>query len=257
MKIVFHGQNAANFRPGLEQWLRQEADVTQVSDGLERPEEQDAYRTADVIVGIRANTSLPRPHALKLFHAPAAGTDAIDRAALPVGTPLCNCFGHEQAIAEYVMTALLLRYVPVPTADMGLRLGDWRYWSGAPGGVRRELGDSSIGLLGFGHIGKEIAARAKAFGMRVSVANRSPVLTSPLVDVSYGLDQLSVFMGSAEAIIVSLPLLPQTTGLVNAAALAAMRPDAVIVNVGRGPVIDEQALFDALSARRIGGAYRW
>jgi phosphoglycerate dehydrogenase-like enzyme len=61
-------------------------------------------------------------------------------------------------------------------------------------------------------------------------------------------------MGSADAIVVSLPLTVQTTGLVGQAQLAAMRPDALILNVGRGPVIDEQALFDALASRRIGGA---
>ena len=68
---------------------------------------------------------------------------------------------------------------------------------------------------------------------------------------SHGLDRLRQFMGSADAIVVSLPLADETAGIVGAAELAAMRPDAVIVNVGRGPVIDQQALFDALSQRRI------
>jgi phosphoglycerate dehydrogenase-like enzyme len=61
-------------------------------------------------------------------------------------------------------------------------------------------------------------------------------------------------MGAADAIVVSLPLSDQTAGIVGAPEIAAMRPDAVILNVGRGPVIDQQALFDALSQRRIGGA---
>jgi phosphoglycerate dehydrogenase-like enzyme len=119
--------------------------------------------------------------------------------------------------------------------------------------LRTELGNQTIGLLGFGHIGKAIAARAKAFGMQVHAANRSAV-ASPLVDKYFALDDLQNFMGSADALVVSLPLLASTTSIVNASALAAMRPDAVIVNVGRGPVIDEQALFDSLAARRIGGA---
>jgi phosphoglycerate dehydrogenase-like enzyme len=61
-------------------------------------------------------------------------------------------------------------------------------------------------------------------------------------------------MGSADAIVVSLPLTDETADIVGAPELAAMRPNAIILNVGRGPVIDEQALFDALSKRRIGGA---
>lgn len=89
--------------------------------------------------------------------------------------------------------------------------------------------------------------------MRVSVANRSAV-NSPLADQVFGLDQLQAFMGSADAIVVTLPLTAQTQGLVGAQALSAMRPQAVLLNVGRGPVVDEQALFDALSQRRIGGA---
>jgi len=83
------------------------------------------------------------------------------------------------------------------------------------------------------------------------VANRSGVPGSALVDESYGLERLRDFMGRADAIVVSLPLADDTRGMVGAAELAAMRPGAVIVNVGRGPVIEEQALYDALSQRRI------
>jgi phosphoglycerate dehydrogenase-like enzyme len=172
---------------------------------------------------------------------------------LPPGAALCNCFGHEDAIAEYVMTALLMRHVPIARADADLRQQRWTYWAGRPTALRTELGSQTIGLLGFGHISKAIAARAKAFGMRVHVANRSAV-SHPLVDQAFNLDQLPAFMGSADAIVVSLPLTVQTTSLVNKSGLTAMRPDAVILNVGRGLVIDEQALYDALAECRIGGA---
>jgi len=83
------------------------------------------------------------------------------------------------------------------------------------------------------------------------VANRSGVPVSELVDESFSLDALAHFMGRADAIVVSLPLADDTRGMLGAAELAAMRPGAVIVNVGRGPVIDQQALYDALSQRRI------
>jgi phosphoglycerate dehydrogenase-like enzyme len=254
MKIVFHGGNAANFRQGFGALLTEPHEIIDVTDALDRPGEAEHFATADVIVGIKLGNSEPVPGKLKLYHAPAAGTDAIDRSRLPAGSVLCNCFGHEQAIAEYVMTALLLRHVPIPHADSKLRQGEWVYWAGRPGALRSELGSQTIGLLGFGHIGKAIAAQAKAFGMRVVVANRSAVPRSELVDASYGLDRLQSFMGSADAIVVSLPLSGETEGIVGAPELAAMRPDAIIINVGRGPVINEQALFDALKQRRIGGA---
>jgi phosphoglycerate dehydrogenase-like enzyme len=253
LSIVFHGANATNFRQGFELLIDPRHQITDVSDRLDQPGEQVCYENADVIIGIAFNATLPTPRRLRLFHAPAAGTDAVDLALLPASAALCNCFGHEAAIAEYVMTALLQRHVPLAAADADLRAQRWTYWAGRPTALRTELGSQTLGLLGFGHIGQAIAARAKAFGMQVHVANRSAV-ASPLVDRSFGLADLPAFMGSADAVVVSLPLTPQTQGLVGRAALATMRPDALILNVGRGPVIEEQALFNALSAKRIGGA---
>ena len=254
MKILFHGGNAGTFEPGFAALLDHAHEVAVVSDALGDPAERTAFAAADVIVGIKLDASMPRPERLRLYQAPAAGIDGIDRACLPPNAPLCNCFGHEDAIAEYVMAALLARYVPLVAADRELRAGDWSHGAGNPNALRHEMGDTTIGLLGFGHIGKAIAARAKAFGMRVTVANRSPVPPSPLVDQSFSLDALPAFMASADSIVVSLPLLSATRGLVDAAALAAMRPAGVIVNVGRGPVIDEAALYEALKQKRIGGA---
>ncbi|MEZ5850205.1 MAG: 2-hydroxyacid dehydrogenase [Hyphomicrobiaceae bacterium] len=254
MKIVFHGRNAQAFLPGFAEMVGPGHDIVAVSDATGSAAEVDAFETADVLIGIALGATHPRPAALKLYHAPAAGVDAIDRSLLPAGTPLCCCFGHEHAIAEYVLAALLLRHVPIPSADRDLREGRWTYWAGGGGQTRSELGGRTIGLLGYGHIGREVAKRAKAFGMRVTVANRSPVAADGVVDQAFGLDRLAAFMGSADYIVTSLPALPETLGLVDAGALAAMRPDGVIVNVGRGPVIDEAALFAALTERRIGGA---
>lgn len=254
MKIVFHGANATSFVPGFAKIIGSAHEIACVPDIPASAIDIAAFRDADVLIGIALNASHPKPQQLRLYQAPAAGVDAIDRVCLPVGAKLCCCFGHENAIAEYVMTALLLRHVPVPRADQDLRQGRWTHWAGAPNALRTELGDRSIGLLGFGHIGKVIAARAKAFGMHVTVANRTPVPTGPLVDQAFGLDRLADFMASADYVVCSLPALPATKSLVDAEALAAMRPDGVIVNVGRGPVIDEAALFAALQQKRIGGA---
>jgi phosphoglycerate dehydrogenase-like enzyme len=110
-----------------------------------------------------------------------------------------------------------------------------------------------MGLLGFGHIAQTVALRAKALGMRVHVANRSPI-NHPAVDQSWTLDGLHEFMASTDVVVVSLPLTSSTAGLVDAPAIAAMRPDAVLMNVGRGAVIDETALYNALKAHQIGGA---
>lgn len=253
LKIVFHGQNATNFRQNFEALIGAEHQIMDLSDGLNLPGEAAKFEEADVIVGVKFNASMPMPKKLRLYHAPSAGTDAIDVSFLPASAVLCNCHGHENAIAEYVMASLLLRHVPLAHADADLRQGKWTYFAGRPAALRTELGQQTIGLLGFGHIAQTVALRAKAFGMRVHVANRSAVAASQ-VDQAFGLDDLVAFMGSVDAVVVSLPLTPGTTGLVEKVALRAMRPAAVLINVGRGPVVDEQALFDVLSNRQIGGA---
>jgi phosphoglycerate dehydrogenase-like enzyme len=254
MRIVFHGENAASFSQGFQRFVGETARITVLPDVLSSAVDQRAYAEGEAIVGVRFARDLPRPENLQLFHVPGAGYDAVELAAIPDRAVVCNCFGHEQAIAEYVMAALLQRHVPLSDADQRLRQGDWAYWAGAPERVHEELAEKTIGLLGFGHIGKAIAARAKAFEMRVHVANRSPVVASSVVDRSFTLDKLHDFWGSADFIVVSVPLTEETTGIVGAQAFAAMRPTAVVINVGRGATIDERAMYDALEKRRIGGA---
>ena len=254
MRIIFHGDNAASFSQGFADLVGGAADIRILPDVLGTQEDRQAYAQAEAIIGVKFDAALPRPEGLKLFHVPGAGYDAVDFALLPAGASVCNCFGHEQAISEYVMSALLSRAIPLADADARLRQGDWAYWAGSPDRVHGEIAGMTIGLLGFGHIGKAIARRAKAFEMNVHVANRSPVATSELVDRSFTLDALAAFCASVDAVVVSVPLTPDTTGIIGAAELAAMKPDAVIVNVGRGPTIDETALFEALKARSIGGA---
>ena len=253
LKIVFHGQNAANFRQGFEALIAPEHQVLDLSDALDQPGEREHYESADVVIGIKLNADMPQPIKARLFHAPAAGTDAVNTALLPAQCTLANCFGHENAIAEYVLAALLMRHVPLQQADRDLRQQRWTYWAGRPTALRSELGSQTLGLVGFGHIAQTVAQRAKAMGMRVHVANRSPI-THAVVDQSWMLDDLHNFMGSCDAVVVSLPLTENTQGLIDAAAIGAMRSDAVLMNVGRGAVIDEKALYEALKARQIGGA---
>jgi phosphoglycerate dehydrogenase-like enzyme len=253
LKIVFHGQNANHFRQGFEALIGADHHILDLSDALDRPGERAHYETADVVIGIQLQSGMPIPLKARLFHAPAAGTDAVNTALLPASCTLANCFGHENAIAEYVIAALLMRHVPLTQADQDLRHQRWTYWAGRPHAMRTEMGAQTLGLLGFGHIAQTIAQRAKAFGMRVHVANRSAIQHAH-VDQSWPLNGLQDFMASADAVVVSLPLTDQTRGLVGEAALAAMRPNGVLINVGRGAVIDEEALYQALLSRQLGAA---
>src|SRR5882672_9796801 len=254
MRIVFHGENAASFSSGFAELVGPRAEIFLLPDVLSTEADRTCYASADVLIGIRYDATLPRFRNLALFHVPGAGYDKVDLEALPPEAVVCNCFGHGPAIAEYVMTALLSRHVPLADADARLRRGEWAYWAGAADRVHEEIAGKTMGLLGFGHIGKSIAARAKAFDIRVHAANRSAVNDPALVDRWFALNDLDEFWSSADFIVVSVPLTPQTAGIVGRQAFAAMRANAVVVNVGRGATVDEDALFEALTGRRIAGA---
>ncbi|MBD0413918.1 2-hydroxyacid dehydrogenase [Oryzicola mucosus] len=253
-RIVFHGENAACFSQDFAGQVAGIGDIAILPDVLSTEAERRIYAEAEFIVGVKFDASLPMPRNLSLFHVPGAGYDAVDLSLLPDSAVVCNCFGHDPAIAEYVFAAMLSRHVPLEAADRKLRNGEWAYWSGALHRVHGELSGKTVGLVGFGHIGKAIARRAKAFDMRVTVANRSRVEPSDLVDQSFTLEDLAQFWPTADFIVVSVPLTPSTRGIVDTAAFSVMKADAVVFNVGRGPTIDEQALFDALREKRIGGA---
>lgn len=255
MRIVFHGATAQNFRAGVEGLLERSHDVASVTDALCTKDDIAAYSRADVIVSTRLSAKMPALSTLRLFQVPGAGHDNVDQSLLPAGAAFCNCYGHERAIAEYVMATLLMRRIPIADADHQLRQGQWRFGAaGSDARLHGELGEISLGILGYGHIGQAVAALAMRFGMKVTVANRTGIDIPPGVERIYSLDALHAFMGSADAIVTTLPLTETTHGLIDSAALAAMRCNGIIINVGRGPVIDETALFEALANRSIGGA---
>jgi hypothetical protein len=189
MKIAFHGSNAANFRPGFADLLDGDHEIVDLGDALEHPGEREHFASAEVIVGIRLGATEPYPAKLRLYHAPAAGIDAIDTSRLPAGALLCNCFGHEHAIAEYVFAALLQRHVPIADADRRLRDGQWR-----TGPARQEHAHRARqpdDRVAWSATRWAVAARAK--GIRAGrQANRLPVAADALIDASYGFDQLQL-----------------------------------------------------------------
>jgi phosphoglycerate dehydrogenase-like enzyme len=118
------------------------------------------------------------------------------------------------------------------------------------------LSGRTLGIVGYGAIGSAAAERAKAFGMKIAAFRRRPELYdgNGLVDASYGAGQLSALMAASDYVLAALPLTPETKGLIGEAEIAAMKPTAVILNVGRGPVIDEPSLIRALESGKIRGA---
>lgn len=255
MRVVFHGDNAAAYREGFEASIGRPCEIRVLSNELSEPGEREAFETAEVIVGVALNSRMPAPRTARLFHVGGAGWNTIDVSLLPKGARVCNCHGHEAPIAEYAFAGILNFRIPFAEADAELRRGDWRQQSGRAGApMHEEIFGTTLGLLGYGHIGRALAERARAFGMTVHAVNRSDVSADPLVDRYWPLDRVPEFCAGVDALVASMPLTEETTGLLDTAAIAALPPHAVVVNVGRGPVIEENALYNALAERRIRGA---
>jgi phosphoglycerate dehydrogenase-like enzyme len=119
-----------------------------------------------------------------------------------------------------------------------------------------EIRGQTMGIVGYGDIGRAVASRAKAMGMRVVAVRRRPELSAddPEVDEVLPMTRIPDLLKQADYVTVAAPLAEGTRGLIGEAELGAMKPDAVIINIGRGPVIAEAALVQALQQRRIRGA---
>lgn len=117
-----------------------------------------------------------------------------------------------------------------------------------------ELHGRTLAIAGYGSIGRAAAARARAFGLRIHALRRSGPGDDPLVDRWFTHESLDPMLATADYLLISAPLTPETRGLIDARRVGLLPPHAVIINVGRGPVVDEAALVEALRSKRIRGA---
>src|SRR6478609_5133331 len=173
------------------------------------------------------------------------GLDNVDvptataRGVMVVNAPQSNIL----SAAEHTMALLLAQARNVPQAHAALVAGRWERarWTGV------ELSDKTLGIVGLGRIGKLVAQRAMAFGMRL-VAYDPYVSPERARQMSVELLPLERLVEEADFLTVHLPKTKDTIGLVNAELLAKAKPGIRIINVGRGGIIDEQALADAISS---------
>ncbi|MFZ5863991.1 MAG: 2-hydroxyacid dehydrogenase [Nitrospirota bacterium] len=134
--------------------------------------------------------------------------------------------------------------------DRLVRAGRWNGWSPTQL-LGMDLADAVLGIVGMGRIGRAVASRARAFGMRVIYAARRPM---PDVDPNWNAVALNDLLAAADIVSLHVPLTDVTRHLIGAAQLAAMKPSAYLINTSRGPVVDEAALVEALRTGRIAGA---
>ncbi len=155
---------------------------------------------------------------------------------------------HVGPLAEFAMFGLLAFTKGLPRLLADTQARRWEHYPMA------ELAGATLLIVGFGSIGAEVARLAKSFGMRVIAVNRTGHVASPSVDEARPSRFLADLLPVAHGVVITLPLTEETRGMIDAAAISRMRADAVLVNVGRGGVVDEAALVQALEQGRLAGA---
>jgi phosphoglycerate dehydrogenase-like enzyme len=253
--VAFAGTFSASLEPRVRSLLTEPCDIS-VGD-----EAGIVSQLADVDVLVTLGFTREMGSAarrLKLVQVPGAGLDRIDRSALPAGASLANAYGHETGIAEYVIGAMLALTREFARLDPALRRGVWTsQWAvdTPPPAPWPELAGKTLGILGYGRIGQCVARRARAFDMTVLAIRRDT--TRPDggdLAVIRGPEALPDVLARADYLAITLPLTPETRGLLGERELGLMKRTAVLVNVSRADILDEDALHAALAERKIGAA---
>ena len=253
-RAVLMGSLPCRYGPHIRAALATEWEIHDAPDPTTAHELARLLAEAEAVVATKFTADLPPMPKLRLLQVAAAGYDGIDLAAVPTDVPICNAYGHEDAIGEYAVASMTVWRHGLFAMQQAFRAGSWAASSFCGGAPHRELGGSTVLIVGTGRIGRAIGRRARAWGCRVVGCNRTPRDPGPELDAIHGLDRLDALLPDADFVVLACGLDDSTRGLIGASRLARMRGDAVLVNVARGPVVDEQALFDALAGGRIGGA---
>ena len=224
-------------------------DRTAPEELIARAIDADALLTNKVVLGEKEFAQLPR---LRYIGVQATGYNVVDvEAARRHGITVTNIPAYSTAsVAQMVMAHLLNIAQRVDYYAEQNRAGRWAtspdfcYWD-TP---LIELADKQMGIIGFGRTGSAVAHLAQAFGMKVAAYTSKPQEELPEGIIKMSLEEL---FHTSDVVSLHCPLTPTTHHLVNAERLALMKPTAILINTARGPIIDEQALADALNSAKI------
>src|SRR5437660_8848369 len=212
---------------------------------------------ADVILRWSADLSVfeqvwrmaPR---VRWVHSCSAGLDGVlfpELAASPV--PLTNARGvFSEILGEFAIGAVFFFAKALRRMVRSQMAGVWDEFDTV------EIRGQSVGIVGYGDIGRAVAWRAHALGMKVLALRRRPELArgDPYVAQAFGVDRKHELLARSDYVVAAAPLTAETRGIIGKAEFAAMKSTAVLINIGRGPVVDEGALVRALESKRIRGA---
>jgi phosphoglycerate dehydrogenase-like enzyme len=269
MKII----STVTLQPAHRAAIAQAVPGAELSDRQCRTAEETSELIAtgcDVLLTFRVPDNVKHlAPSLKWIQLLSAGADHVPGGALKSGTvPIATASGiHATPIAEYTLASMLAYAHRIHLAIRAQIRREWMR-SGAFMGSVDEIRGQTLGIIGYGSIGRETARLAAAFGMKVLALKRNPAdRTDPgwcppgLGDPEgriparfFGSDDREAILRESDYVSVTLPRTEHTLKFIGERELAAMKPGAYIVNIGRGEVIDEPAMAKALSAQKIGGA---
>ena len=216
---------------------------------------RDEIVDADVFYGFPTGDQFAANRALRLIQSPGAGVDWIARVPGLVESDVVvtNTRGaHAPSIAEHVFALLFSFTRNIPQMLEWQREAHW----GRPEAYKtlREVKDSTMGIVGYGAVGRGIARRAAAFEMGVLAVDANPVQGDDIVHEVWPTERLPDLLAQSDVVVVAVPYTPETHHLIDAAALERMQPNAYLIAISRGGIVDEDALIAALRDGRIAGA---
>jgi phosphoglycerate dehydrogenase-like enzyme len=207
---------------------------------------------AEIIFGWPSQDELKKAKNLKWLQLPSAGADGYTDPDMYLNKDiiLTNSSGvYGRAIAEHVLAMILSFNRNLQEYTL---LKQEKRWSNIL--KVRDFYGSTVGIIGFGDIGNEVAIRAKALGARVLVVKRRPSEMPDYIDELYLTEDIDIVLIKSDYIVLALPATEKTRGIISRERLGIMKPDSFLVNIGRGELIDQEALIEALRDKRIGGA---
>ena len=221
--------------------------------------ERIATATVAVSNKVRIDDAVMRnaPH-LRLICIAATGANHVDlEAARHRGIAVCNVPGYATAsVVQHVFALILALSMRLPDYQQALRAGRWQQGSqfcllDYP---IREIAGKTLGIIGYGELGQAVARVAEAFAMKIMVAHYRKGQSSVVSNIGCMRTPLQELLPQVDILSLHCPLTPETRGLIGAAELALMRPDALLINTARGGIVDEAALAAALCQGKLGGA---
>lgn len=193
---------------------------------------------------------------LRMIQAFGAGIDKVDLDAVRERGDIIVCNSHINSaeVAEYAISLLFAVAKSLIPSDRELRTGNWIHrWGGPVPNI--EIRGKKVLIIGLGHIGADIAKRLKSFDVTINAATFSGTSrNADLVDQVVRIEEVRFQVEDSDFIILSLPLTDESKGLVDREFLSWMKPTSILVNISRGQIVDELALYEALKEKRIHGA---